>query len=65
MASTIVGIARVRRSTVRTGARAGRYSILLRATFQSRERTLREDEVAQWSAQIVKALEKMGGTLRA
>ena len=44
---------------------AGRYSILLRATFQSRERTLREDEVAQWSAQIVKALEKMGGTLRA
>jgi phenylalanyl-tRNA synthetase beta chain len=44
---------------------AGRYSILLRATFQSSERTLREDEVAQWSAQIIKALEKMGGNLRA
>src|SRR5437867_6205792 len=44
---------------------AGKYSMLLRATFQSSERTLREEEVAQWSAQIVKALEKMGGTLRA
>ena len=44
---------------------AGKYSILLRATFQSSQRTLREDEVAQWSGQIVKALEKMGGTLRA
>src|SRR5207245_1782604 len=39
---------------------AGKYSILLRATFQSSQRTLREEEVAQWSAQIVKALEKMG-----
>ncbi len=44
---------------------AGKYSILLRATLQSRERTLREDEVAQWSAQIIKALEALGGTLRA
>jgi len=44
---------------------AGKYSILLRATFQSSERTLREDEVAQWSAQIIKALEAIGGTLRA
>lgn len=44
---------------------AGKYSILLRARFQSRERTLREDEVAQWSAQIVKALEGLGGTQRA
>ncbi|HVO63621.1 MAG TPA: hypothetical protein VMT53_22035, partial [Terriglobales bacterium] len=42
----------------------GRYSLLLRATFQSGERTLRDDEVAQWSAQIMKALEQLGGTLR-
>jgi len=35
---------------------AGQYSILVRATFQSSERTLREDEVAQWSEQIVRAL---------
>jgi phenylalanyl-tRNA synthetase beta chain len=43
---------------------AGKYSLLLRATFQSTERTLREDEVAQWSAAIIKALEQLGGTLR-
>jgi phenylalanyl-tRNA synthetase beta chain len=44
---------------------AGKYSLLLRATFQSSERTLREDEVAQWSGKIIKALEGLGGTLRA
>jgi phenylalanyl-tRNA synthetase beta chain len=43
---------------------AGSYSLLLRATFQSGERTLRDDEVAQWSAQIIKALEQLGGSLR-
>jgi phenylalanyl-tRNA synthetase beta chain len=43
----------------------GKYSILLRATFQSNERTLREDEVAQWSGQIIKALESLGGKQRA
>ena len=42
----------------------GKYSTLLHAEFQSKERTLRDDEVAQWSAQIVKALEGLGGTLR-
>ena len=41
-----------------------KYSILLRATFQSNDRTLREDEVAGWSARIVKALESLGGALR-
>ena len=44
---------------------AGKYSILLRAVFQSGERTLREDEVARWSAQMIRALETLGGTLRA
>jgi len=43
----------------------GKYSVLLRATFQSPERTLRDDEVALWHAQIVKALESLGGVLRA
>jgi len=43
---------------------AGKYSMLLRAGFQSTERTLRDDEVAAWSAQIIKALEELGGTLR-
>jgi phenylalanyl-tRNA synthetase beta chain len=44
---------------------AGNYSLLLRARFQSYARTLREDEVAHWSAQILKALEGLGGKLRA
>jgi phenylalanyl-tRNA synthetase beta chain len=44
---------------------AGKYSLLLRATFQSGERTLQDDEVARWSKQIIKALESLGGTLRA
>jgi phenylalanyl-tRNA synthetase beta chain len=44
---------------------AGKYSLLLRARFQSVERTLREDDVAQWSARIIKALEELGGKLRA
>ena len=44
---------------------AGKYSILMRAQLQSSERTLRDDEVAQWSAQITKALEALGGVQRA
>src|SRR5215469_7983588 len=44
---------------------SGQYSILLRARFQSRERTLREDEVAESSAKIVSSLETLGGTQRA
>ncbi len=47
------------------GVPAGKYSMLVRARFQSRERTLREEEIAAWSQQIVKALESLGGTIRA
>jgi phenylalanyl-tRNA synthetase beta chain len=43
----------------------GKYSLLLRAIFQSSARTLRDDEVAAWSSQIIKALEGLGGALRA
>lgn len=43
----------------------GSYSILLRAKFQSFERTLREDEVADWSAKMLTALTELGGTQRA
>jgi phenylalanyl-tRNA synthetase beta chain len=49
----------------RAGIAAGKHSLLLRAQFQSHERTLRDDEVAAWSHQIVTALEKLGGSLRA
>jgi len=44
---------------------AGKYSILMRAAFQSAERTLRDDEVAAWSRQVIAALQGLGGTLRA
>ena len=43
---------------------AGTYSFLLRVRFQSAERTLRDDEVASWSQQIVKSVELLGGALR-
>jgi phenylalanyl-tRNA synthetase beta chain len=43
---------------------AGKYSILMRAMLQSSERTLRDDEVAQWVGQIAKALEGLGGAQR-
>jgi len=42
----------------------GKYSVLLRVRFQSSERTLREDEVAQWSGRIVAALTGLGGVQR-
>jgi phenylalanyl-tRNA synthetase beta chain len=44
---------------------AGKCSILMRAKLQSSERTLRDDEVAQWAGQIAKALEALGGVRRA
>ena len=44
---------------------AGKYSLLLRVAFQSSERTLRDDEVALWSQQIVKVLDALGGQQRA
>jgi phenylalanyl-tRNA synthetase beta chain len=51
--------------TFRGGAvPAGKYSLLLRARFQAVDRTLREEEVAKWSGEIVKALGVLGGTLR-
>ncbi len=43
---------------------AGKYSVLLRVRFQSGERTLREDEVTQWSGKIVAALGGLGGVQR-
>jgi phenylalanyl-tRNA synthetase beta chain len=43
---------------------AGKYSVLLHAAFQSKERTLRDDEVGQWSSQIIAKLESLGGMLR-
>ena len=44
---------------------AGKYSVLLRVKFQAKDRTLRDDELVEWSAKIVAALTKLGGTQRA
>jgi phenylalanyl-tRNA synthetase beta chain len=44
---------------------AGKYSLLLRAVFQSTDRTLREEEVAECCAKIISALQSLGGTQRA
>jgi len=41
-----------------------RFSMLLRAGFQSAERTLRDDEISGWSQRIVAAMTALGGTLR-
>jgi phenylalanyl-tRNA synthetase beta chain len=48
-----------------SGIPKGAYSLLLRAKFQSRERTLREEEVSGWTSELIEALEKLGGTQRA
>ena len=47
------------------GVPEGKYSLLLRLTFQSTERTLRDDEVAGWSQQVIAVVEGLGGSLRA
>jgi phenylalanyl-tRNA synthetase beta chain len=43
---------------------AGHYALLLRCVFQSQERTLREDELTDWSTRLIAALTVLGGTLR-
>jgi phenylalanyl-tRNA synthetase beta chain len=42
----------------------GKYSVLVRTTFQSNERTLRDNEVNTWSAQIIDTLKSLGGQQR-
>jgi phenylalanyl-tRNA synthetase beta chain len=43
---------------------AGKYSILLRVKLQSDDGTLRDEQIAQWSSQIVAALQGLGGVQR-
>jgi phenylalanyl-tRNA synthetase beta chain len=43
---------------------AGKFSILMRAKFQSSERTLRDDEVATWAGQLTEVLEGLDGVQR-
>jgi phenylalanyl-tRNA synthetase beta chain len=45
---------------------AGKYSLLVRVTFQSREATFTDAQTAEFSAKIISALEKqLGAQLRA
>ncbi|MGB7281258.1 MAG: phenylalanine--tRNA ligase subunit beta [Candidatus Acidiferrum sp.] len=45
---------------------AGKYSLLVRVTFQSREATLTDTQISDFSAKIISALEKnLGAQLRA
>jgi phenylalanyl-tRNA synthetase beta chain len=44
---------------------AGSYSLLTRVVFQSGERTLTEEEIAGWQAQVVAKLVGLGGVQRA
>lgn len=42
----------------------GVYSLLVRIVFQSHDRTLRDEEISEWSKRIIDALTALGGTLR-
>ncbi len=44
---------------------SGSYSLLLRAVFQSNERTLTDDEITRWVEWVVAQLKGLGGTQRA
>jgi phenylalanyl-tRNA synthetase beta chain len=44
---------------------AGSYSLLLRAVFQSKERTLTEEEISRWTEWVVAQLTGLGGVQRA
>jgi phenylalanyl-tRNA synthetase beta chain len=43
---------------------AGEYSLLLGATFQAADRTLREEELQSFQTQVVEAVSKVGARLR-
>jgi phenylalanyl-tRNA synthetase beta chain len=44
---------------------AGHYALLMRCVFQSNQRTLREEELTDWSARLIASLTALGGTIRA
>lgn len=66
-AATIAELQEFRPVEIFRGGSIGdeKYSVLLRVRFQSADRTLREDEIAQWSGKITAALTHLGGLQRA
>jgi phenylalanyl-tRNA synthetase beta chain len=61
---TPVEIFRDARAGSASVAPAGHYALLLRCVFQSSQRTLREDELSEWSTRLIAALTALGGALR-
>ncbi len=45
-------------------AQTRKYALLLRCVFQSNQRTLREDELTEWSNRLVATLKALGGAIR-
>jgi phenylalanyl-tRNA synthetase beta chain len=52
------------RDTKASAVPAGHYALLLRCVFQSTQRTLREEELTEWSARLIAALTALGGAIR-
>ena len=52
------------RDTKSGSASAGKYALLLRCVFQSNQRTLREDELSEWSTKLIATLTALGGAIR-
>jgi phenylalanyl-tRNA synthetase beta chain len=61
---TPVEIFRDARAGSPSAAPAGHYALLLRCVFQSTQRTLREDELSEWSSRLIAALTSLGGAIR-
>jgi phenylalanyl-tRNA synthetase beta chain len=47
------------------GVSSGHFALLIRCVLQSNDRTLREDEITAWSANIMATLTELGGVVRA
>lgn len=62
---TRVAPAEIFRDAKGTAVPKEHYALLVRCTFQSPERTLKDDELTAWSGQIVSALTALGGVQRA
>ena len=61
---TPIEIFRDARAGSSSAAPAGHYALLLRCVFQSIQRTLREDELTEWSTRLIAALTALGGAIR-
>lgn len=61
---TRLALVEVFRDAKASSVPAGHYALLLRCVFQSPERTLREEELADWSSRLMATLTGLGGIIR-